>query len=142
MEGIVEKQLHALQQALAAAPQLAPVRPPVQQRVAAQLLATDASRTGEAKAIEALNKLGESLEEQWKDLCSSSVGYSERNGSVLQEAESALRTALLKLESAANTIRENSERFTAQVAAFMEKNNRVIQRCDDIERDISPEAKD
>jgi ubiquinone biosynthesis protein UbiJ len=135
-------QVRALQKALSENNQQLAARPPAQQRIGAQLLATEAARTGETQAIEALSKLGESLEVQWKDICSSSVGYSERNSSSLQEAESALRTALLKLENAANTIRESSERFTAEVAAFMEKTNRVLKRCDDIERDISPEAKD
>lgn len=136
MEGTVENQLRSLGKALGDIP----ARPPVQQRVAAQLLATEPSRASEAKAIESLNKLGESLEAQWKDICSNSVVYSEQNNSALQETESALRTALLKLENAANTIRENSERITAELAAFNEKTNRVTKRCDDIERDISPEA--
>jgi hypothetical protein len=116
-----------------------PNRPPVQQRVAAQTLATEAARSSQREAAERLGKLGDSLAEHWKEVCAAAVCGSERVASCLGEAESQFKSALIVLERASNLIREEEERITTLVAEAKEKAKRIVERCDAIERDITPE---
>ena len=131
------EQLRALDKALSGG--VAASRPPVQQRVAAQSLATEAARSSQREAAERLAKLGDSLAEHWKEVCAAAVNGSERISSVLGEAESTFKSALIVLERAGNLIREEEERVTQLVAEAKEKAKRIVERCDAIERDISPE---
>ncbi len=117
-------------------------RPPVQQRVAAQTLATEAARSSQREAADRLSKLGDSLAEHWKEVCTAAVSGSERVASCLGEAESTFKSALIVLERASNLIREEEERVTQLVAEAKEKAARIIERCESIERDITPERPD
>jgi hypothetical protein len=138
----MDAQLRALERNLAGGNSQHQNRPPVQQRVAAQTLATDAARSSQREAADRLGKLGDSLAEHWKEVCAAAVSGSERVASCLSEAESTFKSALIVLERASNLIREEEERVTQLVAEAKEKAARIIERCESIERDITPERQD
>jgi hypothetical protein len=142
MDLSMDSQLRALERNLVGGNSQNQNRPPVQQRVAAQTLATDAARSSQRAAADRLSKLGDSLAEHWKEVCAAAVSGSERVASCLDEAESTFRSALIVLERASNLLREEEERVTRLVAEAKEKAQRIIERCEAIERDITPERQD
>jgi hypothetical protein len=137
METTTRQTLRAVSEALEPTLRERPSPVPAVQRVAAQQLAVSAAYDEQRAAADRLGKLGESLQAHWKDVCDSAITSAGRTQSIMTEAESTFKSALIVLERAQALIRDEGERINRVVLEGREKAKRVIERCETIERDIT-----